>query len=54
MSAVQAAGCILAIAAILLASTCTAYGSILPGSTSVAAAGATSAEVSCHIKQCSL
>ena len=54
MSAVQATGSILAIAAIMLASTCTAYGSVLPESTSADAAGMTPAEVSCHIKQCSL
>ena len=41
----------LAIAGLMLASTCTVYGSTLPGSKIAEAAGTTPAEVSCS-KQC--
>jgi hypothetical protein len=54
VSAMQAAGCTLAVAVILLASTCTAYSSMVPESTLIEIADTLSAEVSCYIKQCPL
>lgn len=53
MAVMQGSGCILAVAAIMLASTCTAYTGMQPDITGVELDQAMSAEVSCDIEKSS-